>query len=123
MKGNTFEQIAKWIGHRNVSLTANVYGQLRASEVHNSMVGMDWLGHDGLDHEKQTWRDLTDFLAEPYTLPRETPGAHPLPAPSARGVARAPALQATAVLGTPVFAVPSFFLCVCMVFPSFITGR
>lgn len=78
-----------------MSLTANVYGQLRASEVHNSMVGMDWLGHDGVEQERQTWRALTDFLYEPYSLPRNgaTPESFLVPPaeewPEARPVKRA----------------------------------
>ena len=70
MKGNSFEKIAKWIGHSHVSTTFGFYGHLSAQELQDNMVGLDWLGSDRQTPSVvQEWKKLTKFLYAPYTFP------------------------------------------------------
>ena len=66
MKGNSFEQIAKWIGHRKSSTTANQYGRLSLSDVSARMTGMDWMGDQQDGDAVAEWTKLGRFLYEPY---------------------------------------------------------
>ena len=74
MKGNSFEQIAKWIGHRNPSTTSTQYGHLTVAEINARMIGLDWLGPPEEHEEAAQWRLLGRFLYEPYAVaPEEWP--------------------------------------------------
>lgn len=43
MSGATFEQIAKFVGHRSPAVTSGVYGRLRLVDLESNMVGLPWL--------------------------------------------------------------------------------
>lgn len=64
MRGRTFEQIAKWIGHGSPTVTSGVYGRLSFQETERMMMATG----GGDDDERRAWQRLYETCQLPAAL-------------------------------------------------------
>lgn len=76
MMGNSWENIAKWLGHASPTITSTIYGQLTAIEI-DSRIHADFIDNGtGVADAREEWRELAAFVAQPYTFEKaELPGS------------------------------------------------
>lgn len=67
MSGTSFEEIAKFIGHANASITSSVYGRLRQADIESSASCLPWVGGEHED-TKAEWRAVGRFLCNPWSF-------------------------------------------------------
>ena len=63
-RGKTFDQVAKWLGHKSPNVTAQVYGRLTVEETTRLMDDED--GQGGGGHDKRLWSEVHDRIKNPY---------------------------------------------------------
>ena len=72
MKGMSFENIAKWIGHSNPSVTSGVYGKLSQRDVNGLITGVPFIDaeEDGRNARAE-WTRVARFVHRPYIFDSE----------------------------------------------------
>lgn len=84
MKGMSFEEIAKWVGHAHPSVTSGVYGRLSQENVNATLRGLPF-ADTGRDDVRKEWSALATYLAAPYVFKDdEWAGLRPNLAPPAK---------------------------------------
>jgi hypothetical protein len=66
--GMSFEQIAKWLGHSNPTLTSSVYGRIQSRELHSMVPFADAVVADEV---RSQWKHLAQRIQYPFAFPYE----------------------------------------------------
>lgn len=66
ISGNTFEKIAKFLGHSSPNITSGVYGRLRNMDALAGVRGVPFLQDAGADTNTQEWRAIGQLLRDPW---------------------------------------------------------
>lgn len=66
ISGNTFEKIAKFLGHSSPNITSRVYGRLRHMDAIAGVQGVPFLQDAKADANAQEWRAIGQLLRDPW---------------------------------------------------------
>ena len=87
--GKNWDQISKWVGHSNPTVTSTVYGRLQDVEL-THLMRVPFLASDlpTAADTPQDWRALAELLRRPYHPPPATTVAASPPAPPPPGTTK-----------------------------------